>query len=345
KLVALFGPEHGIYGDEKANEPIDNKIDPRTKLPVFSLYGRYRKPTPKMLRNIDVLVIDLQDLGTRSYTYISCMRYAIAACFENNVAVIVLDRPNPLGGLKVNGPPMDKQWMSYVGAYQVPYVHGLTIGEIARISASKPGILKASEPIRRKGKLTVIRMKGWNRKMTWPQTGLKWIPTSPNIPTFESVVGYAMTGLGAQIGGFRHGVGGNMPFRILTFRGQPLEKVQREFDRYPMPGLKLVPRKFINSQGHTATGLHTEITDWESWRPTEVSFVMMKISCKLNPPNPFAKAKKSQANLFNKHVGSTLWWNALSTQGYQTNVSAFIKEWDRYAASFQQKSRPYWLYQ
>ncbi len=112
KLVALFGPEHGIYGDEKANEPIDNQIDPRTKLPVFSLYGRYRKPTPKMLRNIDTLVIDLQDLGTRSYTYISCMRLAIESCFENNVEVIVLDRPNPLGGLKVNGPPMDKKWMA-----------------------------------------------------------------------------------------------------------------------------------------------------------------------------------------------------------------------------------------
>jgi uncharacterized protein YbbC (DUF1343 family) len=344
-LVALFGPEHGIYGDEKANEPIDNRIDPRTKLPVFSLYGRYRKPTPKMLLNIDTLVIDLQDLGTRSYTYISCMRLAIEACFENNVEVVVLDRPNPLGGLKVNGPPMDKKWMSYVGAYQMPYVHGLTIGEIARISASRPGILKISENLRQKGNLVVIRMKGWSRKMTWPQTGLAWVPTSPNIPTFEAVVGYSMTGLGAQLGGFRHGVGGNMPFRILTFRGQPLEKVQREFNRHPMPGLRLVPRQFKNSQGQIATGLYTEITDWESWRPTEVSFWMMKIACKLNPPNPFVKAKRSQANLFNKHVGSSHWWNTLTTQGYNINVDTFIKEWDRYAASFQRNSRPYWLYQ
>ena len=129
-LVALFGPEHGIYGNEKADQPIDDQIDPRTNLPVFSLYGRYRKPAPAMLSRIDALVIDLQDLGVRSYTYISCMRYAIAACFENGVEVIVLDRPNPLGGWKVDGPPMDKEWLSYVGAFQIPYVHGLTIGEL-----------------------------------------------------------------------------------------------------------------------------------------------------------------------------------------------------------------------
>jgi uncharacterized protein YbbC (DUF1343 family) len=124
-----------------------------------------------------------------------------------------------------------------------------------------------------------------------------------------------------------------------------LDKVQKEFNRHPMPGLRLVPRQFKNSQGHIATGLYTEITDWESWRPTEVSFWMMKIACKLNPPNPFAKEKGSRANLFNKHVGSSLWWNTLTTQGYQINVNAFLQEWDRYAASFQRNSRPYWLYQ
>jgi len=96
-LIALFGPEHGIYGNEKANQPIDNQIDSKTNLPVFSLYGRYRKPRPEMLKNIDTLVIDLQDIGVRSYTYISCMLYAMEACFENNIEVVILDRPNPLG--------------------------------------------------------------------------------------------------------------------------------------------------------------------------------------------------------------------------------------------------------
>ncbi|MDP4879059.1 MAG: DUF1343 domain-containing protein, partial [Opitutales bacterium] len=114
RLVALFGPEHGIYGNEKANVPVDDKIDPSTGLPVYSLYGKYRKPAPKMLEGLDALVIDLQDLGVRSYTYVSCMRYAMEACFENGVEVVVLDRPNPLGGLKVDGPPLDREWRSYV---------------------------------------------------------------------------------------------------------------------------------------------------------------------------------------------------------------------------------------
>ena len=120
-LVALFGPEHGIYGNEKANEPIDNAIDPRTGLPVYSLYGKYRKPTPNMLAGIDVLVIDLQDIGTRSYTFISCMKLALEAAFENGVEVILLDRPNPLGGLKVDGPIVERRWQSYVGAFSIPY--------------------------------------------------------------------------------------------------------------------------------------------------------------------------------------------------------------------------------
>ena len=130
-LVALYGPEHGIYGDEKANIPVLDRVDRRTGLPVYSLYGKYRKPTPEILAKIDVLVVDLQDVGVRSYTYVSCMRYAMEACFENGVEIIILDRPNPLGGLKVDGPMLDKQFMSYVGAFQVPYVHGLTIGELA----------------------------------------------------------------------------------------------------------------------------------------------------------------------------------------------------------------------
>jgi uncharacterized protein YbbC (DUF1343 family) len=165
RLVALFGPEHGIYGDEKANVPVDDKIDPRTGLPVYSLYGQYRKPTAKMLTGLDALVIDLQDVGVRSYTYVSCMRYAMEACFENGVEVIVLDRPNPLGGLKVDGPPLDRQWRSYVGAFFVPYVHGLTIAELARIAKHRPGWMETSDTIRQQGKLTIVPMQGWRRDM------------------------------------------------------------------------------------------------------------------------------------------------------------------------------------
>lgn len=167
KLVALFGPEHGIYGNEKANVPVDDKIDPRTGLPVYSLYGKFRSPSPKMLQGLDALVIDLQDVGVRSYTYVSCMLRAMEACFENGVEVIVLDRPNPLGGRKVDGPPLDKEWRSYVGDFFVPYVHGLTIGELARMAKHSSKTMRISESQRRAGKLTVIPMRGWNRDMLW----------------------------------------------------------------------------------------------------------------------------------------------------------------------------------
>ena len=186
-LVALFGPEHGIYGDEKASVPVEDKIDVKTGLPVFSLYGKFRKPSPTMLEKIDSLVIDLQDVGVRCYTYISCMKYAMEACFEAGVEVVVLDRPNPLGGIKVAGPSMDEACMSYVGAFQIPFVHGMTIGELALWSKKVSGVLKIGESSRKKGKLTIVPMLGWNRQMIWPQTGLSWFPTSPNIPTLDSV--------------------------------------------------------------------------------------------------------------------------------------------------------------
>ena len=226
RLVALFGPEHGIYGNEKANIPIDDKIDPHTGLPVYSLYGKYRKPTAKMLVGLDALVIDLQDVGVRSYTYVSCMRYAMEACFENGVEVVILDRPNPLGGLKVDGPPLDREWRSYVGAFQVPYVHGLTIAELARIAKHTPGCMETPEHIRKNGKLTVIPMRGWRRDMLWTKTGLRWVPTSPYIPDLSAVLGYAMTGLGAQEGGFTHGIGTPYPFRLLRYKGKSPEQIK-----------------------------------------------------------------------------------------------------------------------
>ncbi|MCZ6673753.1 MAG: DUF1343 domain-containing protein [Verrucomicrobia bacterium] len=133
-LRALYGPEHGIDGVAVADQKVSSGTHKRTGLPVFSLYGAYRKPVPSMLKNIDVMVIDLQDVGVRSYTYVSCMKLTMEACFENNKQVIILDRPNPLGGMKVDGPPLEEVWESYVGPFPTPYVHGLTIGEIARMA-------------------------------------------------------------------------------------------------------------------------------------------------------------------------------------------------------------------
>ncbi|MGK0176147.1 MAG: hypothetical protein ACJAT5_000270 [Lentimonas sp.] len=341
-LIALFGPEHGIYGNEKANQPIDNQIDARTGLPVYSLYGKYRKPTPNMLQNLDVLVIDLQDIGVRSYTYVSCMRYAMEACFENGVEVVILDRPNPLGGLKVDGPSLDNEWRSYVGAFNVPYVHGLTIGELAQLAKRTSDTMNVSDKIRKAGKLTVIKMKGWRRDMLWPNTGLKWIPTSPYIPDISAVLGYAMTGLGAQIGGFTHGIGTPHPFRLLKFKGRSNTELLRTLSQRQIQGLSFYILKTKNKKGLPEEGVFVQVADWKTVRPTELSFHMMQLTAEWNRENPFQTAPNSA--LFNKHVGSTEWWDEISRHGKNALVKRFVKAWSSQAQNFQRENRQFHLY-
>ena len=341
-LVALFGPEHGIYGNEKANQPVENQIDPRTKLPVYSLYGKYRKPTPSMLRGLDALVINLQDVGVRSYTYISCMRYAMEACFENGIEVVVLDRPNPLGGLKVDGPPLDREWRSYVGAFNVPYVHGLTIGELARMAKYKSGCLEIPNEVRQKGQLTVIKMHGWRRDMRWPQTGLKWIPTSPYIPDLSAVLGYAMTGLGAQIGGFSHGIGTPYPFRLLRYKEKSAIEVQHALKRLNIPGLSFRILRTQTTSGANVAGVYVNVSDWTKVRPTEISFYMMQLTAAWMQDNPFATT--ANFTLFNKHVGSTAWWNEISQHGAQARTNDFVHAWTAQAQAFQSSHMQFHLY-
>lgn len=194
KLSALFGPEHGVNGDVKAGESVSGKTDRRTGLPVHSLYGGPRKPTPTMLQGLDALVYDLQDTGVRSYTFISTMGLAMEACAEAGIEFIVLDRPNPIGGLRVEGPMVEEGFRSFVGRWDVPYVYGMTCGELARMINAEGWIAK---PCR----LTVVPMRGWRRSMVWRETGIPWVPTSPNIPRAESPLYYASTGLFGEIAG------------------------------------------------------------------------------------------------------------------------------------------------
>ena len=342
RLVALFGPEHGIYGNEKANVPVDDKIDPRTGLPVYSLYGKYRKPTAKMLVGLDALIIDLQDVGVRSYTYVSCMRYAMEACFENGVEVVILDRPNPLGGLKVDGPPLDREWRSYVGAFQVPYVHGLTIAELARIAKHTPGCMETPEHIRKNGKLIVIPMRGWRRDMLWTKTGLRWVPTSPYIPDLSAVLGYAMTGLGAQEGGFSHGIGTPYPFRLLRYKGKSPEQIKAALESKRIAGLSYRIVKTQSATGAPLSGVYVSVTNWDRARPTELSFHMMKLAAVWSSSNPFAASKNPE--LFNKHVGSTAWWDEINLRGASARVDAFVDQWVVQASNFQQHALDFWIY-
>ena len=345
KLIALFAPEHGLDGTAKAGDNFADSVDRRTGLPIYSLHGKTRKPTKEMLKGIDALVIDLQDIGTRSYTFISCMRYTMEACFENGVEVIVLDRPNPLSGLKVDGPPLDPEWVSYVGAFRVPYVHGLTIGELAMMAKNAPGVLATTDKVRAKGKLTVIPMRGWTRAMRWPDTGLKWVATSPFVQDYNAVVGYAMVGLGTELGGWTWGIGTFYHFRGIGFPKKTPEQIIAELEQYHIAGIKLTKTPGVARNGEVITGVYVEVDDWTTWRPTELSFYMMKIAAKWSPANPFKAAPTDRQNMFNKLTGSSAWWKALTTQGSKVDVAQFTKSWSERAAIYQQMSRKYWLYQ
>ncbi|AWI10687.1 hypothetical protein CKA38_13105 [Ereboglobus luteus] len=343
KLVALFGPEHGIYGTARASENVADTIDRRTGLPVYSLHGKNRRPTPEQLKGIDALLIDLQDNGSRSYTFTTCMKYAMEACFQNNVEVIILDRPNPLGGRKVDGPILDKTLFSGVGQMPIPYVHGLTMGELARMAAGTPGWLDVSANI--KGRLTVVPMRNWRRGMRWPETGLRYVPTSQYVPDFSACVGYAMTGLGCEIGGFRHGIGTQFPFRGLSHKARPVDPLLRDLNALKIPGLGFRKITLTAPNGSAkGDGIFVEVTDWESWRPTELSFHLMRLACVYNAQNPFAAASPVVARRFNIHTGSHWWWNTIVKEGASIDVNLFLRAWHRECQKFQHASRQFWLY-
>ena len=344
RLTALFGPEHGIYGNEKAEVPFLDKVDKRTGLPVYSLYGKYRKPTTQMLSKIDAMVVDLQDIGSRSYTYISCMLRTMEACFECGKQVVILDRPNPLGGTKVDGPPLDKKFKSYVGMFQVPYVHGLTIGELAKLAKGTTGAMEISDRARYRGDLKVIPMRGWQRSMLWSDTGLKWVPTSPAIPSIGAAMGYPMTGLGCQHGGFQHGYGTRYPFRLLTFAGKRPEQVWEALRRRNIRGLDYKITKTKTNSGKEIRGVYVLISNWNAWRPTELNFHLMQMACEFNGGNVFRGMKASNELLFNKHVGSQEWWDELHRRGQYAQVELFMKKWQAYCANFKKSSSRFRLY-
>ena len=348
-LVALFATEHGIYGTNAAGKTFGDHLDPATGLMVFSLYnGRTHRPTKTQLRGIDALVIDLQDIGVRSYTFAGAMKQAMEGCFENNVEVIVLDRPNPLGGLKVDGPLLDPQWqgLALVNDFPVPYVHGLTMGELALFARGTPGVLRISESSRIHGRLTIIPMSGWRRDMRWPDTGLRWVPTSPYMPDFSAIVGYPMTGLGCQLGHFSNGVGSQYPFRGLY---NPLVKigvVERELDALHLPGIRFRRVSVPNSHnGQPGIGLYVEVSDWDEWRPTELNFYLMKLACKLEPKNPFAFASEGSAEMFLRLMGSTAFFRDLAARGARVDLEAYLRLWQAQDRTFQERTRRFWLYQ
>lgn len=187
-VAALFAPEHGFRGEAGAGEKIEDGIDQASGLPVFSLYGDTRKPTPEMLESVDLLIFDMQDVGARFYTYIATLGMVIEAAADAGVPVWILDRPNPAGGNYVQGWMLEEEFKSFVGPYPIPIAHGLTMGEIALMMTGENWINFENQP-----DIRVIKMEGWDREMKWPDTGLNWVPPSPNLPTFEHAFLYLGT--------------------------------------------------------------------------------------------------------------------------------------------------------
>jgi uncharacterized protein YbbC (DUF1343 family) len=208
RLVQLYGPEHGIRGEVPAGDPVEDARDPVTGLPVQSLYGRTRRPTPESLAGIDLLMFDIQDIGSRTYTYISTLGEAMRACAEHRKPLWVLDRPNPIGGLQAEGPVMPEQWRNFIGWGPMPVTHGMTVGEVARFFNATLGI---------GCELQVVPMRGWRREMTWADTGLTWTQTSPHIPGVRQAHLYVATGMVAMsTTNLSDGVGTTLPFEIVA---------------------------------------------------------------------------------------------------------------------------------
>ncbi len=245
KLVAMFGPEHGIYGDEYAGDAVADRKDPKTGIPIYSLYGKTRKPTPQMLEEIDTLVFDLQDIGSRSYTNISTMKVAMEACAEQDKEFVVLDRANPLGGNRIEGPGLDEQnYSSFVGIVNVPYVHGMTTGELAQLMRERfvPDYQK----------LRVVKMTGWTRDMVWEDTGRAWVPTSPHVPHVSSVAAYAATGIVGELYVISNGVGYTLPFEVVGapyVDGEALSDALNEHWRSPRPAYDAMSNKQVVNAG------------------------------------------------------------------------------------------------
>lgn len=242
QLVALFTPEHGLDGTELAGKYVATRKDSVTGLPAYSLYGSTRKPTPAMLKGLDALVFDLQDIGSRSYTYLSTMGKCMQACAEDKVEFIVLDRPDPLGGERVEGPGVGAGGINFVAQFPVPYVYGMTAGEMAKMINAKHWM---GPPC----KLTVVPMKGWRRGMLWADTGLPWVRSSPNIPRGDSPLYYVATGLVGDITGPELGIGTDVPFQRMSAPYLDAEEFTSTLRGAGLAGMSFTPYRGGGNEG------------------------------------------------------------------------------------------------
>jgi uncharacterized protein YbbC (DUF1343 family) len=328
-LVALFSPEHGLDGTTEAGRYVASRRDPATGLNVFSLYGPTRKPTPAMLRGIDCLVFDLQDIGCRSYTYISTMAKCMEAAGEAGIEFIVLDRPNPLGGIRVEGPPMEARWISFVGQLPVPYVHGMTAGELARMANAK-GWAGA------RCRLKIIEMRDWNRSMIWADTGLRWIPTSPNIPRSNSPAYYVATGLVGELSGVETACGTGTPFEVFATRPGNADSLLRYCRTLGMPGVSFAP---YQSGGYE--GVRLRIDPRTTANLTALGVYLLAQANRISKPDLFSRSSADKLGMFYKCYGSQSIRDQLERD---LAVPRIVDGWQRFNERFEAERGQFLLY-
>ena len=339
KLVALYGPEHGVRGDVHAGDKITDFKDPNTGVPVYSLYGATRKPTKEMLQGIDVLVYDIQDIGCRSYTYISTMYLAMQAAAENNIEFVVLDRPDPLGGQKVEGNITEDKFVSFVSQLKIPYVYGLTCGELAQMINGERFI---SQPC----KLTVVKMKKWRRKMMFEQTGLPWVPTSPHIPFAHSAYFYPISGILGELGYMSIGVGYTLPFEMFAAEWIKAEEFAAALNAKRLPGIIFRPIHlkpyYSVGQGKNLQGVQVYLRDFSKTRLSDIQFHVMEVAAQLYPNQKvFDNADKGRYNMFDKVSGSDFIRTEFSKNHRFADIQSF---WTKDETSFKKLSKKYYLY-
>lgn len=277
QLTTLYGPEHGVRGDAQAGDEVASYIDEKTGLPVYSLYGKTKKPTPEMLKNVDILVFDIQDVGTRYYTYIYTMAYAMEAAKENGIPFIVLDRPNPQGGQQVEGPILEPGYSSFVGLYPIPLKHGMTIGELA---------LLFNKEFKINADLTVVKMKRWKRKMNFEDTGLPFVLPSPNMPTIDSTFVYPATGLieGTNVS---EGRGTTKPFEFIGAPYMKSTQLEEKLNSLGLPGVTFRAASYIPTfskhQGKLCHGVQMYVTDRKKFEAVKTGLSLIKTIYDLYP--------------------------------------------------------------
>ena len=345
RLVALFGPEHGVRGDADAGAVIADGRDAATGVPIYSLYGRNRRPTAEQMANLDVLVYDVQDVGARFYTFISTMGLSMQSAAERGIPFLVLDRPNPLGGRYVGGFTLSGVPTSFIGQFAIPTAYGLTAGELAKMIAGEkmlPGLDGLT--------LDVISATGWGRDQRWTATGLPWVAPSPNIPTFESALLYAGTCLFEGVAA-SEGRGTRQPFSRLGAPGIDADALAADLNRRGLAGVRFRPVRFtpVSIAGMSAepkfkdtplAGIDIEVTDADAVDPTAVGVHALDAFLDHLPGRDRA-AFFNRAEFFDRLVGSTRLRSLLT---YDTDPQAILDAMDEDERAFARRSDPYLLY-